>query len=101
METSPVYVFARWKVKEGKMEELLPLLKRLRTQTRFEKGNLFYTICLDNTDASTLLLSEGYTDAAAQQAHVDSDHYKTLTKHGIVPLLSERDVFLTTPLKDE
>jgi quinol monooxygenase YgiN len=100
MGTSPVYVFARWKVKEGKMQELLQLLTSLRTQTRAEKGNLFYTVCQDNTDADTLLLSEGYRSAAAQQAHVNSDHYKKLATGGIVPLLNEREVFLTTPLEE-
>ena len=99
MGTSPVYVFARWKVKEGKLQELLQLLTSLRTQTRAEEGNLFYTVCQDNTDADTLLLSEGYTSAAAQQAHVNSDHYKKLATGGIVPLLNEREVFLTTPLE--
>lgn len=98
MTTSPVYVFARWKVKAGKMQELLQLLALLHTQTRTEEGNLFYTVCQDNSDASSLLLSEGYISAAAQQAHVNSDHYKKLAAGGIIPLLDERQVFLTTPI---
>jgi len=98
MATSAVYVFARWKVKEGKMEDVLRLLLSLRTQTQAEKGNLFYTICQDNADRHTLLLSEGYSNSEAQQAHVNSDHYKKLAAGGIVALLDEREVFLTTPL---
>ncbi|UPK70922.1 putative quinol monooxygenase [Chitinophaga filiformis] len=98
MATSPVYVFARWKVKEGKMQELLQLLTSLRMQTQAEEGNLFYTVCQDNSDANTLLLSEGYTSATAQQAHVSSDRYKKLAAGGIIPLLNEREVFLTTPI---
>jgi len=101
MGTSPVYVFARWKVKEGKMKEVLLLLTSLRMQTRSEKANLFFQVCQDINDANTLLLSEGYGNAAAQQAHVDSDHYKKLVTGGILPMLGERQVFLTTPLEVE
>ena len=98
MSISAVYVFARWKVKEGKMQDLLQLLTSLRTATRAEAGNIFYTVCRDNADPNTLLLSEGYTNPEAQQAHVNSNHYKRLAAGGIVPLLDEREVFLTTPL---
>jgi quinol monooxygenase YgiN len=100
MVPPPVHVFARWKVKEGNMQQLLPLLAALREETRAEKGNLFYKIYKDNTDANTLLLAEGYTSAAAQQAHVDSDHFKKLAIGGIVPLLREREVFITTQLEE-
>jgi len=98
MATSPVYVFARWKVKEGNMEDVLQLLTSLRTATRAETGNIFYTVCRDNADPNTLLLSEGYTNPEAQQAHVNSDHYKKLASSKIIPLLDEREVFLTTPI---
>jgi len=100
METVPVHVFARWKVKEGCMPEVLQLLKLLREQTLAEKGNLFYRIHKSNTDADILILFEGYSSALAQQAHVNSDHFKKLATGGIVPHLSEREVFLTTPLED-
>ena len=49
----------------------------------------------DLPDNPTVLLSEGYRSAAAQQAHVNSDHYKKLATGGIVPLLNEREVFYT------
>lgn len=98
METTPVHVFARWKVKEGNIQEVLQLLKELRSQTLAEEGNLFYKINQSNGDASTLILLEGYKSAAAQQYHVKSDHYQRLALDGIVTLLSEREIFLTTPL---
>jgi len=76
----------------------LQLLISLHIQTRAEEGNLFYTVCQDNTHADTLLLSKGYTSSTAQQAHVNSDHYKKFAAGGIIPLLNEREVFLTTSI---
>ena len=99
MATTPIYVFARWKVKEGNMPEVLRLLKELSKQTLAEKENLFYKIHVSNADVNTLILFEGYSSAAAQQAHADSDHFKKLAVGGIVPLLGEREVFLTTPIE--
>lgn len=100
MGTTPVHVFARWKVKEGSMPQVLQLLHALRTQTLTERGNLFYSAHKSNTDADTLILFEGYISSEAQQAHVASDHFKEIAVGGIVPLLTEREVFLTTPLED-
>lgn len=99
MATTPVHVFARWKVKEGSMPEVLQLLQALRAQTLSEAGNLFYSIHKSSTDDNTLILFEGYTSASAQEDHVHAAHFKTLAIDGIVPLLSEREVFLTTPLE--
>ncbi|MET0637755.1 MAG: putative quinol monooxygenase [Chitinophagaceae bacterium] len=99
MATSEIHVFARWKVKEGNKPDVLKLLKTLASKTLSEKGNLFYRINQSKTDASTLILFEGYTDESAQKAHVDSDHYKELAAK-IIPLLDEREVFITTPLEE-
>src|ERR1700750_1576125 len=99
MATTPVHVFARWKVKEGNLEQVMQLLKVLRTETLAEEGNLFYKVHKSNSDANTLIIFEGYSSAASQQAHVNSDHFQKLAVGGIVPLLSEREVFLTTPLE--
>ena len=99
METMPIHVFARWKVKEGQLQAVLTLVKALRTKTIAEKGNLFYQIHQSRADANTLLLFEGYADEAAQQAHAHSDHFTTLAVEQIIPLLEEREVTLATPIE--
>ena len=98
MTESPVHVFARWKIKDGNKNAVLTLLKEVSVSTAKEKGNLFYQIHQSQTDANTLILFEGYTDAAAQQEHVNSPHFKKLVVEQIVPLLGEREVILTTPI---
>ncbi|NII26409.1 antibiotic biosynthesis monooxygenase [Pseudoflavitalea sp. X16] len=100
MTTTPVHVFARWKVKEGNRQTVLKLLQEVRSKTIREKGNLFYKIHQSQADANTLILFEGYADAVAQQAHTNADHFKRVVVEQIVPLLEEREVTLTTPIGD-
>jgi len=99
MPSTPVHVFARWKIKEGKLQAVLKLLGELGMQTRNEKGNLFYRVHQSKADANTLLLSEGYIDEAAQKAHTDSEHFQLIAVNQIIPMLSEREVFLTIPIE--
>lgn len=100
MTTTPVHVFARWKVKEGYLETILELLKVVQAKTIQEKGNLFYKIHQSHADANTLILFEGYADEGAQKAHMESAHFKKLVVEQIVPLLEEREVTLTTPIEN-
>ena len=98
MATTPVHVFARWKVKDGNMATVLKLLEIARSKSLKEKGNLFYMIHQSQADANTLVLFEGYVDAAAQQAHMNASHFKMVIVDQIVPLLEAREVILTTPI---
>lgn len=98
MGTTPVHVFARWKVKAGNLEKVLALLKEARTKSLREEGNLFYEIHQSKADANTLLLFEGYADEAAQQTHVQSAHFQQVIIGQIIPLLEERDVTLAIPI---
>jgi autoinducer 2-degrading protein len=100
MTTTPIHVFARWKVKEGNLDTILELLKVVQAKTIQEKGNLFYKIHQSRADANTLILLEGYADEGAQKAHTGSEHYKKLVVEQIVPLLEEREVTLTTPIEN-
>ncbi|HEX6432486.1 MAG TPA: putative quinol monooxygenase [Niastella sp.] len=100
MTTTPIHVFARWKVKEGNMQTVLKLLKELRSKSANEQGNLFYQAHRSREDANTLLFFEGYTDEAAQKEHINSNYFKELAVEQIIPLLEEREVILTTPIED-
>ena len=97
MVTTPIHVFARWKVKEGNMSTVLELLKIVRSRTLQEQGNLFYKIHQSQADANTLILFEGYSDEVAQKAHMNTDHYRMAVEK-ILPLLEEREVTLTIPI---
>ena len=70
MNQKPVYLFAKWRVKEGHLDSVLELLVQMTEQTRKEEGNLFYRIHQSISDPNTLMLYEGYVDTAAVEAQI-------------------------------
>lgn len=98
MNTKPVYTFAKWQVKEGNLETILPLLAEVAKKSRAEKGNLLYKVHQSNTDVNTILLYEGYKDEAAVEEHRRSDYFQAIVIERIVPLLEKREVVLATEL---
>jgi autoinducer 2-degrading protein len=98
MEQKPVYVFAKWQVKEGKLDIVLKLIAEVAKKSVEEKGNLFYKIHQSNSDANTLILFEGYTNEAAVDEHRNSAHFQTLVIGNIIPNLESREVILASEL---
>ncbi len=92
MDQQPVYVFAKWQVKEGQLNFVLNLLTEVAKKSVAEKGNLFYKIHRSNSDANTLILFEGYADEQAVEAHINSDHFQKLVIGQIVRSLDSREV---------
>jgi quinol monooxygenase YgiN len=101
MEQKPVYVFAKWQVKEGKIDHVLNLLAEVAKKSTEEKGNLFYKIHQSNTDVNTLILFEGYTSEAAVDEHRNSAHFQNLVVGNIIPNLQNREVILSSQLNFE
>lgn len=100
MSTTPVYVFAKWQVKEGNLSTVLSYLKEAAQKSREEQGNLFYKLHQSASDANTLLLYEGYADEAAAEAHKNSDHFQEIVIKSIIPLLENREVITMRSLPD-
>lgn len=98
MTQQPVYVFAKWQVKEGQLDTVLDLLVEMTKESIKEKGNLFYKLHQDNSDANTLVLFEGYADNTALDQHRSSAHFQNIVIGQIVPLLDSREVILTSQL---
>lgn len=96
MSTQPVYVFAKWQVKKGQIEEVLSLLAQVTKATLEEPGNLFYKIHQSLSDANTIVLFEGYSNIAAMEEHRLSPHFQTLVIGKIVPNLENREVIVTS-----
>lgn len=96
MKNRPVYVFAKWRIRPGQLENVLILLDELAGKTRAEEGNLAYQVHQSNTDANTLVLYEAYADSDAQQAHIHSPHFQRLAVGKIIPLLADREVVLAS-----
>lgn len=94
----PVYTFAKWRVKEGRLVAVLDLLLDLTAKSTAEEGNLLYQIHQSISDANTLILFEGYQDEAALAAHRNSEHFQTLVIGRIIPLLEDREIVVATRL---
>ena len=94
MSEQAIYVYAKWQVKEGKLDAVLEIMKEAAQKSSVEKGNLFYKIHQSQTDQNTLILFEGYENESALEFHKNSEHYQNLVAKQIVPLLENREVIL-------
>ena len=59
-QTQPIFIFAKWQVKNGNLQTILDLLPSLIEKSTSEEGNIFYKIYQDNADINTLILNESY-----------------------------------------
>ena len=98
MDQQPVYIFAKWQIKEGKLSAVLDLLTEVSIKSKEEKGNLFYQINQSTSDKNTLMLYEAYKDESALADHRNSEHFQTLVIGQIVPLLENREVVVANQL---
>lgn len=93
MSTEPVYILARWRVREGALDTVLSLLPELAAASKREPGNQLYRVYRHSSaDQRTLILLEGYADRSALDAHRQSEHFQRLVVGRILPLLDEREV---------
>jgi quinol monooxygenase YgiN len=101
MNQKPVYVFAKWQVKEGQLDNVLKFLADAVKQSTQEEGNLFYKAHQSNSEPDTIVLFEGYVDSAALDTHRNSEHFKAVVVEKIVPLLEHREVIITSRILGE
>lgn len=101
MNNQPLYTFAKWKVKDGNLETVLDLIKKVVNKSCNEEGNLFYKIHQAVSDPLTILLWEGYADANAVEQHRQSEHFQNIVVTQIIPLLESREVFQVSELSFE
>ncbi|HVZ68629.1 MAG TPA: putative quinol monooxygenase [Rhizomicrobium sp.] len=72
-------IVATIKIQPGKNAELESVAKELMAAVRKnEPGNKLYQFFKSKTDENTYVVMEMYDDAAAVEAHRNSDHFKTL-----------------------
>lgn len=98
MDKKPVYVFAKWNVKPGRLDAVLGLMAEVAGKSREEKGNLFYKIHQNSADPNMLILFEGYVDDAAVDEHRNSAYFRELVLGQIVPELESREVILASEI---
>jgi quinol monooxygenase YgiN len=71
-----VYIFASLTPKAEHVADLEAALRAMVASTRSEPGNLRYDLMRRADGAPGFELFESYKDAAAVQAHRDSEHYR-------------------------
>jgi quinol monooxygenase YgiN len=91
-------VIAKWRLRESESSRILEMLPELAEKTRTEKGNISYTIYQSENDPHELILHEHYVDAAAAEAHRQSEHYKRIVVNEVIPHLESREVITVKKL---
>lgn len=72
-------IVATLKIQPGKNAELESVAKELMAAVRKnEPGNRLYQFFKSKSDENTYVVMEIYDDAAAVEAHRNSEHFKTL-----------------------
>jgi quinol monooxygenase YgiN len=69
-------IYAKFTLKEGGKEAVLPILETLIENTRKEPGNICYDLFEDVEDANVVTFFEQYTDEAAIEAHSSSSYFQ-------------------------
>ncbi|WP_373989568.1 putative quinol monooxygenase [Duganella sp. BuS-21] len=92
MSAGVMTVAARWQPADGKLGEVLAIIAEMRPKSLAEPGCLGYEVYRGVDLQHQLLLLEHYSDAAALEAHKQSEHYQSLVIGRAVPLLAERQV---------
>jgi quinol monooxygenase YgiN len=91
-------VSAKWRAKPGKEDRLKELCEEMTEPSRAEEGTIFYQAQRSIEDPQLFYLYEQYTDEAAYEAHMDSEHFTRLVKGEAIPELleaREREFFET------
>jgi len=85
-------VIVKWKIKASETARILELLPELAAKSRSEAGNISYAVYQSETDPNELILHECYADAAAVEAHRNSEHYQKIVAAEVLPHLEVREV---------
>lgn len=85
-----ILITVKTKVRPGSAEAYLAANRRFLEATRQEPGNKWYEQFRSVDDPDTILTLEAFADAAAGEAHVNSDHFKQyLDNEETKPLVAE------------
>ncbi len=71
-------VIAKIKVKEGKADELVQLMKDIIPSVKQEEGTLYYTVNKDRNDPNLVVVVEKYKDDEAFGAHSSTPYLAEL-----------------------
>ncbi|WP_152348345.1 putative quinol monooxygenase [Brevibacterium sp. CFH 10365] len=85
-------VLAHYFPVEGNEQRVLDLLVDLKDASLTESGNLGYEFYAPGGNEGEILIVERYETAEAFAVHRESEHFQSIGKEQIIPLLDERQV---------
>ncbi|MGN7861240.1 putative quinol monooxygenase [Microbacterium sp. 22303] len=93
-------VNARYRVQSDHLEDVLELLNTFASLSRLEPGSIDYQYFQNPQDPQDLLILEQYPSEAEFQAHLDSEHFRSIARDQIIPRLESRVVMRYVPHAD-
>jgi quinol monooxygenase YgiN len=84
-------VCAKWIAKEGEADNVAAAVEKLAGPSKAEPGVLLYQAHRDPEDPNVFFFYEQYTDEAAYQAHVESEHFEAYGFGDAIPRLEARE----------
>ncbi|GAA2718210.1 MULTISPECIES: putative quinol monooxygenase [Streptomyces] len=72
-----IFIVVKFTIRPERSGEWLDLVQDFTRATREEPGNLFYEWSRSVDNPHQFVLVEAFEDAAAGEAHVNSEHFKT------------------------
>jgi quinol monooxygenase YgiN len=71
-----IFIVVKFPVRPEKADSWMALVEDFTNATRAEPGNLFFDWSRSVDDPNEFVLLEAFRDAAAGEAHVQSEHFK-------------------------
>ena len=95
-----IYITVKKKLKPGTADAYLAASQAYTDATRAEPGNKFYEHYRSVDDPDTILTIEAFDDAAAGEAHVNSEHFQQGVDGSAKQYIAERPEILYIDLPD-
>lgn len=71
-----IFIVVKFTIRPEKADEWLSLVDEFTQATRAEEGNIFFEWSRSVDTLNQFVLVEAFTDSAAGEVHVNSDHFK-------------------------
>lgn len=94
-----IVVVAKYRAAAGAEESVATALKQYVPMTRAEPGCAMFVAHRSREEPRDFVLYEQYRDAAALDAHRASEHFASVAKDRIWPMLESREVALCDVLE--
>jgi len=94
-----IVVIAKYRVAEGRDDEVAAVLREYIPLTRAEPGCELFAAHRSRDDPHVFVLYERYRDPAALDAHRASEHFASVAQARIWPMLESREVTICDPLE--